>query len=254
MTWYEEDQYIRNQYRQFQDIFLMDIVWYWNYEELKSSFFPELTIYKLPLSQIFLGACLFLPSFPLFHDFGLSLWTFLFSWAFFVLWGWLVFSGYTSFRRITVYKQTLYYLEIKDSIIQEREKLEMNIFNDMEKSGVDIATLWNIKKYISFILKWYKIISESHLYIQNHIPFFGQISKEWQIVINNEFQWIINYSEEFTLLVQSWISHHTTELAELERQIQAQEMATENEGGKAALEFSRISLQEHLKELEKVRI
>ena len=58
----------------------------------------------------------------------------------------------------------------------------------------------------------------------------------------------------FALILQSWISHHATELAELEKQIQSQEIATESEGGKAALELSRISLQEHLKQLEKVRM
>lgn len=73
-------------------------------------------------------------------------------------------------------------------------------------------------------------------------------------VLGTELRWIVNFSEEFTLLVQSWMSHHATELAELEKQIQSQDLATESEGGKAALELSIISLQEHLKELERVRV
>ncbi|OIP53572.1 hypothetical protein AUK10_02275 [Candidatus Gracilibacteria bacterium CG2_30_37_12] len=80
------------------------------------------------------------------------------------------------------------------------------------------------------------------------------MNEEINNIIHTELHWIINYSQEFTLLVQSWISHHATELVELEKQIQSQEVATESEGGKSALELSRISLQEHLKELEKVRI
>ncbi len=67
-------------------------------------------------------------------------------------------------------------------------------------------------------------------------------------------QELIILSYNISNMLSSWISHHATELAELEKQIQSQEMATENNGGKAALELSRISLQEHLKELEKVRM
>ncbi|MDD2916672.1 MAG: hypothetical protein PHH70_02415 [Candidatus Gracilibacteria bacterium] len=84
--------------------------------------------------------------------------------------------------------------------------------------------------------------------------YFGKIPQEGRDIINAELQWIINYSQEFTALVQSWISHHATELAELEKQIESQELSTENIGGKVALGLQRLSLQEHLKELEKVRV
>ena len=94
----------------------------------------------------------------------------------------------------------------------------------------------------------------NYVYLQKNLKHIKNQDEQVKYMIEIELKWIINYSQEFTLLVHSWISHHATELAELEKQIESQELTTENEGGKVALELSRISLQEHLKELEKVRV
>lgn len=247
----------RHEYKQFQDLFLIDIIWYDSYEITRESFFPWLIVYRLPISQIIwwlllgmgwfgmLFSALFDPLQPFF--FGLF-----FACIFLVSWSWLIYSWIQSLKRIAVYKKTLGYLDTKDSIIQEKERLELSIENDVNNSWIDVIILDDIKRFISSILSGYETIKSSHEYIQNHRGYFWAVSKEWQAVINREFQWIINYSLEFTTLVQSWISHHAIELSELEQQIQSQSKVTENEGGKVALEISRISLQEHLNRLEKI--
>ena len=177
------------------------------------------------------------------------------TWSFIILFSWIgFFHLLLAYRKIFVYEKLEKFFNLKEVIISENKKFEIIIKNDISLLWIDVTVLWNIKKMISSILEWYKLITRSHKYIQSHMWYFGKIPQEWQDIINTEFQWIINFSQEFTLLVQSWISHHATELAELEKQIQSQELATESEGGKAALELSRISLQEHLKELEKVRM
>ncbi len=246
------------EYKRFQGLFLIDIIGYEAYANMKSSLFSEwlfskITIHLFSIFHIFWW---FLPilywCYRVYSEQSLESLTFL---LFFVaFWIGLIHTGYKSFRRIAVYKKTLRYLESKDTIVSEREKLETSIANDVNNGWIDVAILWDIKKCIVSILEWYRIISVSHEYILNHKWYFGRISREWQEVINKEFQWIVAYSQEFTLLVQSWISHHATELAELEKQIASQELSTENTGWKAALEISRISLQEHLRELEKVKV
>lgn len=246
------------EYKRFQDAFLIDIIGYGAYEDMKSSLFSEflfskITIYKLPVSQIIWGFFLCMASFASLQSF-VSTWSVLAFLFFFILGAGLVFAGYKSFRRIAVYKKTLRYLESKDSLASEREGLEANIQNDAKELWIDASVLWDIKKYVASILEWYRMISNSHEYIQNHRWYFGKISQEWEDMVNREFQWIINYSQEFTLLVQSWNSHHAAELAELEKQIESQELSTENDGWKVALGLQRMSLQEHLKELEKVRV
>ncbi|MFA6091263.1 MAG: hypothetical protein WC774_05840, partial [Candidatus Gracilibacteria bacterium] len=73
-------------------------------------------------------------------------------------------------------------------------------------------------------------------------------------LIGQERYGLITLIQDFTKTVQDWTILHQSELQKIEKQIQSQEIVTENEGGKAALELSRISLQEHLKQLEKVRM
>jgi len=158
------------------------------------------------------------------------------------------------YKRISVYERFERFSALKKSIFSERIKLELFINGDIRDSWIDNDKIWDIKKYILFILEWYKLISKSHKYVQNHMWYFWKISQEWQNIIRTELQWIVDYSKDLTLLIQSWISHHATELAELEKQIASQELSTQNSGWKAALEISRISLQEHLKELEKVKV
>jgi len=238
------------EYKRFQDAFLIDIIWYSAYEDVRWSLFSGVAVYKLPVSQIIGGLLLCMPFFQSWLPLNML---FILGVLFFA-WAWLIFAGFKSFGRIAVYKKTLRYLESKDSIVALRDKLELNIQDDMQNNWIDIAILGDIKKCIVSILEWYRIISASHNYILNHRWYFGKISRECQEIVNTEFQWIINYSQDFTHLIQSWMSHHANELAKLEKQIESQELATENSGWKAALGLQRLSLQEHLKELEKVKV
>lgn len=166
----------------------------------------------------------------------------------------LILGGFTFYKKSRIYETLDDFFVLKSSIISEKRQLFILIKNDILLAWIDVAILWDIKKFISSILAWYKLILQSHRYIQGHMWYFGKIPQEWRDIINAELQWIINYSQEFTALVQSWISHHATELAELEKQIESQELSTENIGWKVALGLQRLSLQEHLKELEKVRV
>ena len=158
-----------------------------------------------------------------------------------------------SFFKISVYKKTLNYFHLKDKILLGRDKFEIILKQDIKEFWVNINLIEDIKENISYILLWYKIILKSHQYIQSHIHYFGRVPKKWKDIINAEFKWIVDYSQEFTLLVQYWISHHAVELAELEKQIELQEFSTENTGWKAALGLQRLSLQGHLRELERVK-
>jgi hypothetical protein len=82
------------------------------------------------------------------------------------------------------------------------------------------------------------------------------IELKWLIkkIIQKEKDELINIANLISGDIQSWISHHAIELAELEKQIECQEVSTENSDWKATLGLQRLSLQEHLKELQKVRV
>ncbi len=242
-------------------------MWNTTYEKMKSSQLTTLTFYKftiIPLIQIIIWLFICLAIMWEYFDviFGHSDlvkdgW-FSTSLVLFVLFFSLAFYWYIKLRKIFLYKNIFYYLDSRDSIISENKNFEILIKEDFDKHWIDADIILRIKKSISSILKGYALISKYHKGTQEQLLKIGMLMRifnGWLMkMIDSELQWIVDYSQEFTHFVQSWISHHATELAELEKQIASQELSTENIWGKAALEISRMSLQEHLKELEKVRV
>ncbi len=164
-------------------------------------------------------------------------------------------------RMINRFNQEIQIIKNKKDFIEEQfMELTWYIEKDINEMGIDNWLVMKIKMSIDTIRNNITdyVVSVKKLGISKEFSWLIVNSKKFldlQVKFTTSILQEMNFWQQNLIqLIQSWISHHATELAELEKQIASQELATENTGWKVALEISRISLQEHLKELEKVRV
>ncbi len=141
------------------------------------------------------------------------------------------------------------FYELKYKVLEKDEQISKLISEDIGSKWIEPSNIIEIKYHIDSIMNLYKLIINSQKYTQKNIIHFNKISPEWINIIKEENNWIIEYSNEFTKIIQSWISNHIDELTQIEQQIQFQEISTESVSWQAVLNVQRISLNEYLKEL-----
>ncbi len=179
-----------------------------------------------------------------------------------ISWGAILFTllptihvsvGIWKYLQLRVYRSLEKYFEIKESLLEKQSTLDAIRAHDRDQSGIDPVEVEAFAYTLKNLSLAYQSLQSPIAKIEKWKQSFEKaVEQELFEFVRRECQWMIDYMISCRDIVRLWSMHHESELREVISSIRNTD--TNMLAGKEALDLVETRLENHINNLEKIRV